>query len=133
MSASVVFHGSAQQGDFWPRMLPLSASRAGKAQPRLRLTRRGRMVLIGLPLMLLAVLLMWLSGGLTAPAKGSGSQLSPSPTVSVTVQPGQSLWTIAAAVAPGRDTRDVIAEIVQLNNLDAGRVMPGQELFVPAH
>jgi LysM repeat protein len=91
------------------------------------------MVLIGLPLMLLAVLLMWLSGGLTAPAKGSGSQLSLSPTVSVTVQPGQSLWTIAAAAAPGRDTRDVIAEIVQLNNLDAGRVMPGQELFVPAH
>jgi hypothetical protein len=52
--------------------------------------------------------------------------------VSVTVQPGESLWTIAGTVAPERDPRDVIADIVQLKNLDAARVLPGQELFVPS-
>jgi hypothetical protein len=47
------------------------------------------------------------------------------------VQPGQSLWAIAATVAPERDARDVVADIVQLNNLSAGAVFPGQQLYVP--
>ena len=34
-------------------------------------------------------------------------------------------------VDPSRDPRDVIADIVQLNDLQAGKVMPGQQLFVP--
>jgi hypothetical protein len=49
----------------------------------------------------------------------------------VTVQPGQSLWAIAGTVAPDRDARDVIADIVQLNNLPAGTVLAGQQLYVP--
>jgi len=102
--------------------------------PPLRLTRRGRVVLIGIPLVLIAALLFLLAGFLNAPAKAadSAADLSLTPTVSVTVQPGQSLWGIAAAVSPERDPRDVIADIVQLNNLTAGTVLPGQQLFVPA-
>jgi hypothetical protein len=101
--------------------------------PPLRLTRRGRVVLIGIPLVLLAVLIFLLAGFLNAPAKAadSAADLSVTPTVSVTVQSGESLWAIAAAVAPERDPRDVIADIVQLNNLTAGAVVPGQQLFVP--
>ncbi len=103
-------------------------------QSPLRLTRRGRFVFFGVPLILLAAFLLSLSGFLNAPAKAADSadQLSLTPTVSVTVQPGESLWAIAGSVAPGRDPRDVVADIVQLNNLDAARVMPGQQLFVPA-
>ena len=102
--------------------------------PRLRLTRRGRIVLIGLPLVLLAALLLSLTGMLNSPAKAADTAggLAVTPTVSVTVQPGESLWAIAGAVDPGRDPRDVIADIVQLNDLDGGRVMPGQQLFVPS-
>ncbi|RKR19687.1 LysM domain-containing protein [Arthrobacter oryzae] len=123
-----------------PSTLPAmgSVGRQGKAglekQPPLRLTRRGRFVFFGVPLILLAAFLLSLSGFLNAPAKAADSadQLSVTPTVSVTVQPGESLWAIAGSVAPGRDPRDVVADIVQLNNLDAARVMPGQQLFVPA-
>lgn len=102
--------------------------------PPLRLTRRGRVVLIGIPLVLLAALLFFLAGFLNAPAKAadSAADLALTPTVSVTVQSGESLWGIAAQVAPERDPRDVIADIVQLNNLNAGTVLPGQQLFVPA-
>ena len=102
--------------------------------PPLRLTRRGRVVLIGIPLVLLAALLFLLVGFFNAPAKAadSAADLSLTPTVSVTVQSGQSLWGIAAEVSPERDPRDVIADIVQLNNLTAGTVLPGQQLFVPA-
>ena len=109
-----------------------AASRPGKP-PRLRLTRRGRIVLIGLPLVLLAAVILSLAGLLNSPAKAadSASGLTVTPTVSVTVQPGESLWAIAGKVDPGRDPRDVIADIVQLNDLQAGKVMPGQQLFVP--
>lgn len=110
---------------------------AGTVKPRqapLRLTRRGRFVFIGVPLILLAALVLSFSGFFNAPAKAaeSAAELSPTPTVTVTVQPGESLWAIAEAVAPERDPRDVVADIVQLNNLEAGRVVPGQALFIPA-
>jgi LysM domain len=122
---------SAIQGFNWEER-PVQAART--RQPRLRLTRRGRIVLIGFPLILLSALLISLAGFLNAPAKAadSVSELALTPTVSVTVQPGESLWEIAGTVAPERDRRDVVADIVQLNNLDAGRVMPGQQLFIPS-
>ncbi|MCB5273113.1 Cell division suppressor protein YneA [Arthrobacter sp. SO5] len=103
-------------------------------QAPLRLTRRGRFVFFGVPLILLAALMLSFSGFLNAPAKASESaaELSLTPTVSVTVKSGESLWAIAGTVAPERDPRDVVADIVQLNNLDAARVVPGQTLFVPS-
>lgn len=111
-----------------------SAPAVASAHAPLRLTRRGRFVFFGLPLMLLAVLLLSLAGFLNAPAKAadSSAELSLTPTVTVTVQPGESLWAIAGAVAPERDRRDVVADIVQLNNLGDPRVIPGQQLFVPS-
>lgn len=120
------------------RYAPVSTPRSASGQrkeslPPLRLTRRGRVVLIGIPLVIVAAILLSLAGFLHAPAKAADSpaDLSLTPTVSVTVQAGQSLWAIAATVAPERDPRDVIADIAQLNNLSVGGVVPGQQLFVP--
>ena len=117
---------------------PVSTSGSAPRQrseslPPLRLTRRGRIVLIGIPLVILAAILLSLAGFLNAPAKAAdaAADLSLTPTVSVTVQAGQSLWAIASTVAPERDPRDVIADIAQLNNLSAAGVVPGQQLFVP--
>ena len=129
---------SGIQGFNWEERPAVKAARTAKvrsAQPPLRLTRRGRIVLVGVPLILLTVLLISLAGFLNSPAKAadSASELSVTPTVSVTVQPGQSLWEIAGSVAPERDTRDVVADIVQLNNLVGGKVMPGQQIFVPSN
>ncbi|MDQ0850926.1 hypothetical protein QFZ65_002864 [Arthrobacter sp. B3I9] len=136
-------HGISQQGISRPggstsgtapgKGAPAARGSRAKQAP-LRLTRRGRLVFFIGPLILLAALLLSLSGFLNAPAKASesASELSVTPTVTVTVQPGESLWAIAGTVAPERDPRDVVAEMVQLNNLDAARVRPGQTLFVPA-
>lgn len=120
----------------WSGPLPASGPaprQRRESLPPLRLTRRGRIVLIGIPLVILAAILLSLAGFLNAPAKAadSAADLSLTPTVSVTVQAGQSLWAIASTVAPERDPRDVIADIAQLNNLSAGGVVPGQQLFVP--
>lgn len=108
--------------------------RSTPAPARIRLTRRGRMVFFGIPAMLLVAAFLSLAGFLNSPAKASDSQaqLQPPVAVSVTVQPGQSLWGIAGAAAPERDPRDVIAEIIELNDLRGGRIQPGQQLFVPA-
>ncbi len=110
--------------------------RTTQAPARLRLTRRGRIVFFGIPAMLLVAALLTLAGFINSPpakASDSQSQLRPPVAVTVTVQPGQSLWGIAGAAAPERDPRDVIAEIIQLNDLRGGRILPGQQLFVPAN
>ena len=149
MSASSAFHDTFGRDAFGEYGRPdggASAGQQGAASKRgavgkqrakqapLRLTRRGRFVFIGVPLILLAALILTLSGFLNAPAKAaeSAAGLSLTPTVTVTVQPGESLWAIAASVAPERDPRDVVTDIIQLNNLEAARVVPGQALFIPS-
>ena len=137
MSATSVSRGSRPQLHSLQQLLSRPEERQPERPaplPPLRLTRRGRIVLIGIPLVLLAALLLSLAGFFNAPAKASDSaaELQTTSAVTVTVQPGQSLWGIAAAVVPDRDARDVVADIVQLNNLSAGAVFPGQQLFVPA-
>jgi hypothetical protein len=101
------------------------------AQP-LQLTRRGRLLLIGLPLILSAAALLTLIGFFTAPAMASPSAgLGAGETITVTVGSGQTLWEVASAVAPERNPHDVIAEISQLNNLPGSIVQAGQQLHVP--
>ncbi|MDI3211914.1 LysM peptidoglycan-binding domain-containing protein [Arthrobacter sp. AL12] len=149
MSVSSAFHDTFGRDTFGDYGRPDGGASAGRQggvgnqsaagkqrvkQAPLRLTRRGRFVFIGVPLILLAALILTLSGFLNAPAKAaeSAAGLSLTPTVTVTVQPGESLWAIAASVAPERDPRDVVTDIIQLNNLEAARVVPGQALFIPS-
>ncbi len=124
---------SASQNSLSAHCLSATDRRPEERPAPLRLTRRGKIVLIGIPLVLLAALLLSLAGVFNSPAKASDSaaDLSVTPTVTVTVQSGESLWAIAGSVAPQRDARDVVADIVQLNNLTGGAVFPGQQLYVP--
>ena len=120
-----------------PRTLGPSLSKQAPSNPapRLRLTHRGRLVLVVLPLMVAAALMMLaimlLAGAFTAPAKASGALSAPQ-TVRVTIGTGQTLWDIATLVAPERHPQDVIAEIAQLNNLESSVVHSGQQVFVPS-
>jgi hypothetical protein len=111
----------------------LPAPPAARApRPALRLTRRGRLVLVVIPLFLatLAVLVAW--AALTAPAQASAQPLTgPGGAVTVTVQPGESLWTIAARRVPNQDPRVTISQIQDLNGLTGVRVLPGEQILVP--
>ena len=49
----------------------------------------------------------------------------------VTVQSGQSLWSLASDLAPNQDPRDWIAAVVDLNNLTTNELQPGQRLALP--
>lgn len=56
----------------------------------------------------------------------------PPVAVTVTVAPGDSLWTIAERHAePGEDIRRVVHRIRRHNGLDGGLVHPGMVLQVP--
>jgi len=137
--------GVSQSSESWPSAAGPQAAHAGVARPswaggrpvrtRVRLTRRGRIVVAGLVTasMVLVVALAWLAGTARADAAGSGA---PSSAVyhslrSVVVLPGQSLWSIAAQYEPGSDPRNVIQEIIDLNALSGTSVQPGEHLWLP--
>ncbi|OUE28000.1 Cell division suppressor protein YneA [Clavibacter michiganensis] len=97
---------------------------------RLRITRRGRVVLTALvaaPLAL-GVGLVALNGGAAVASKDTSSTA----LEYVTVSSGQSLWDLAEEIAPSSDPRDVIASLVDLNRLPTSDVAAGQQLAVPA-
>lgn len=105
-------------------------NRFGAPAPRLRITRRGRAVIAVLVAVPLAVAAAAFGLGAVGAAAGTGSG-SASSFQYVTVEPGESLWQVAESVAPTADPRDVVADILDLNNLSSGQVQPGQRLAIP--
>ena len=97
--------------------------------PRLRLTKRGRAVFTGLAAtpVVVAVMLLALNGGGATATSADGGALE-----QVTLQAGQSLWDLAEEIAPGTDPRDVISDILAVNDLGGGSVQAGQRLDLPA-
>jgi len=51
--------------------------------------------------------------------------------VSYTVRPGDTLWSIALRVAPGRDPRPVVDQLIEDNHL-RGDLQVGQSINLPA-
>jgi hypothetical protein len=95
----------------------------------LRLTRRGRAVLL---LMLVTLLLAAFSlGRVGSQASPKGAQSTSSLTQTV-VKPGESLWAVAKRVAPGHDPRAVIDQLADLNHLQSSSLQAGQLLVVPS-
>ena len=93
----------------------------------LRLTRRGRVAVVALlALLLCAAFLMGRSGASAATDTGA----RPSYT-QTTVQPGETLWSVAKRVAPKHDPRALVDELRSLNHLTSGTLTVGQQLLVP--
>ncbi|MFC6353203.1 LysM peptidoglycan-binding domain-containing protein [Rothia nasimurium] len=111
------------------------SQKAKTGRGKIRLTRRGRLVFRGLPLLTLVALVVL--GALTFLAPGEAKSATVEPVVpvsqTVTVVHGDTLWTIAADVAPGEDNRDVINRIMQINDLTSAQLVPGQVLEVPVY
>lgn len=106
------------------------AARAAAAPAPSHLTRRGRLALVGL---IVAVLFGAFSLGRSA-AEAAPEPQAPqaAPAIQLTtVQPGESLWTLAERVAPDNDTREVVAQIRRLNDLRSSQVQVGQQLVLP--
>jgi Tfp pilus assembly protein FimV len=79
----------------------------------------------------LAIVLVVAGFLLIAPglARGDGPD-RPEPRVTYVVEPGDTLWSIAQRVAPGRDPRPVVDAMIEANDLRDG-LRAGQELSIP--
>ncbi|GAB3157684.1 hypothetical protein GCM10027059_01210 [Myceligenerans halotolerans] len=92
----------------------------------LRLTARGRFA-VAVVTLVLAAPVVW---GATAVAS---SPEAPVEVRSHAVEPGETLWGLAASIAePGQDVRDVVRRLQDLNDLPTGGLTVGQTLYVPA-
>lgn len=128
MSSTVI---AATSGPVSTMALPSASEALRPARVRLRLTRRGRVVftlLAALPIVIGAFVFALNGGGAVASGERGSTSFQ-----HVTVQTGESLWSIAERVAPRADPRDVIADLVNLNSLESAVVSPGQELAIPAN
>ena len=91
-----------------------------------RLTKRGRVLLLAA---LVAVLFGAFSLGRSV-SEAAPPSAQPAQHL-VTVQQGDSLWTLAQRVAPDNDPREVVALIRDLNDLSSAGLTPGQQLVLP--
>lgn len=109
---------------------PVPALRLAPPPPAvgLRLTRRGRLVV------LVAFLAALLTGGVLfgySTSRASGEAAPPREYQYVVVQPGETLWGIARAAAPGVDPRVTIERIRDLNVLSSTGVQAGERIALP--
>ena len=120
--------GSGVGGAGFARVGLRAQAPAGAAHPRhgARLTRRGRVVVTLVVLVLLVV--GFSVGRVSSQAAGPATNVAPR---TVTVHAGETLWQVAQRVAPHVDPRVVVAQIEQRNHLAGGEVQAGQQIVVP--
>ena len=113
--------------------LPTTSSvRSSMPNPQLqseapfRLNRRGRQVR-AIFLLIALVSVLFIASQKVAHAS------SETVIVSVTVNPGETLWDIATQVNPAQDPRDTIEEIKALNELSSSDIDAGTSLMVPRY
>ena len=111
------------------------AARAGRPRDTpvapLRLTRRGRVVVVLAAALLVTLVSLLLAGVAQATNDGPSPRAARENLVQVIVRPGQSLWSVAESADPDQDTRAVIQQIIDLNSLNGDTVFAGQQLWVP--
>jgi LysM domain-containing protein len=116
-----------------PHVVPLGVRRSQsrrQSSPTVRLTRRGRAVVLLLGLAIALAVGVFLGAGSVATEHPG----TPAPTRIVMVDSGDTLWDIAAdaAAATGSDdVREMVTRIERLNALESGMVLAGQRLRVP--
>ena len=99
------------------------------SRPRpVRLTRRGRALVVLVLLVLVAAAFLLLR----APATASTGEPHGPVARTVTVAPGQTLWQVALAARPKADPRETVARIMDMNGLTTASVQAGRQLYVPA-
>lgn len=92
----------------------------------LRLTRRGRVVVVLLTALLVA------AAGLLGQQAVAGAPGGPLEVRLHTVAPGESLWEYAHVLADGQaDVREVVADLLELNELDTADLQVGQVVLLP--
>ena len=94
-----------------------------------RLNRRGRLARTFVVLSLAIVL-----GSLVSAKAGAGTDVTPTKAgsfITVTVAPGDTVWSLANRLAGSGDVRSLVSEIISVNSLASVDVATGQKLRIP--
>ena len=93
------------------------------------LNRRGRLartfVVLSLAIVLGSVVSAKAGAGTDSPPQARGS------FITVTVAPGDTVWSLANRLAGARDVRSLVSEIISVNSLASVDVATGQKLRIP--
>jgi hypothetical protein len=109
----------------------MSASVQARPSGPVRLTRRGRIVVVcAAALVLLAG--FWLGARHGARAMLDGDRAPVRAPESVIVGPHDTLWGIAVRTRPGVDPRITVQRMIDLNALPSAVVNPGQKVYLPS-
>jgi hypothetical protein len=96
----------------------------------MHLNRRGR---LARTLVVLSLAIVMVSAFAFSAGAGNTDQMSPTydSFITVTVGPGESLWSLAGQIAVDGDKRSLVDEIISINSLPTADVQVGQELRIP--
>ena len=95
----------------------------------IRLNRRGRLARTFVVLSLAIVL-----GSVVSAKAGAGTDVAPAKAgsfITVTVAPGDTVWSLANRLAGNGDVRSLVSEIISVNSLASVDVATGQKLRIP--
>jgi len=93
------------------------------------LNRRGRLARTLVVLSLAIVL-----ASLVSAKAGAGTEVVPAAAgsfITLTVAPGETLWSLAARVEHYGETRSLVSQIVSINSLASVDVSAGQKIRIP--
>jgi LysM repeat protein len=101
-----------------------------QANPSVRLNRRGKLART-LVVLSLAIVAASVAGG-QAGADTSKSTLAAADSfITVTVAPGDTVWSLASRVAPQGEAGALVSAIIEINSLGSGDVVAGQKIRIP--
>ncbi|WP_462202777.1 LysM peptidoglycan-binding domain-containing protein [Frankia sp. CcWB3] len=96
------------------------------APPPLRLTRRGRVVVVSIVVAIVVAVAIMIMPGVSI----AGPDAAEAPRRHLVV-PGETLWAVAVALDESADTRVVVDRLMRLNHLRSPLITPGQSLLLP--
>ena len=108
----------------------LQTNPSGLVINQIALNRRGR---LARTLVVLSLAIVMVSAFAFSAGAGNTDQMSPTydSFITVTVGPGESLWSLAGQIAVDGDKRSLVDEIISINSLPTADVQVGQELRIP--
>jgi len=110
-----------------------SVNQGFSINPSVRLNRRGRFART-LVVLSLAIVVASVAGGEAGAntASGTSGEVATSARfITVTVAPGDTLWSLASRLSEGANTHAFVAEIIEINSLSSVDVSTGQHLRIP--
>ena len=108
----------------------VSVNQGFQANPSaITLNRRGRLARTCVVLSLAIVL-----GSVVSAKAGAGTTSAPVAAgsfITVTVAPGETVWSLANRLSAGSDVRSLVSEIISVNSLASVDLSAGQKLRIP--